>query len=154
MYLVCTMYIIRSTLNSASSWTFNLSLSPLPLQLTLFLVGCGGFGGPRASPDAVPTRKNPGADREPDQVREYKTTVDQVWRTELESMPVLGVDQLCQLANTFLSSGRPVPPLRGPEPTAHRPGICPGLRVRATHSARTLLLRDRRQTGHGDNDTL
>jgi len=46
------------------------------LQYTMFLLGEGGFGGPRSSPDVVPTKKAPS--REPDHQAEFETSLDQV----------------------------------------------------------------------------
>jgi 3-hydroxyacyl-CoA dehydrogenase/3a,7a,12a-trihydroxy-5b-cholest-24-enoyl-CoA hydratase len=48
-------------------------------QISIFLVGKGGFGGPKSSDKIVEVAKIP-LDREPDAVREYKTSVDQVRR--------------------------------------------------------------------------
>ena len=45
-------------------------------QLSVFVVGSGGFGGPRESDKAVRPAKIPA--RNPDLIREYTTSIDQV----------------------------------------------------------------------------
>lgn len=44
-------------------------------QVVSFAVGCGGFGGPRASKHAVPCAKRP--NRTPDKTVQEKTSTDQ-----------------------------------------------------------------------------
>ena len=45
-------------------------------QLSIFVVGSGGFNGPRNSEKVVETKKKP--DRSPDYSTLYKTSIDQV----------------------------------------------------------------------------
>ena len=45
-------------------------------QLSIFVVGSGGFGGPRTSENII-LPETPPTDREPDVVKEYKTSINQ-----------------------------------------------------------------------------
>ncbi len=58
-------------------------LNVLLYQLSIFVVGAGRFGGPRSSEVIVPTKTNP--DRKPDKIREFKTNIDQVKYTMVNS---------------------------------------------------------------------
>ena len=45
-------------------------------QLSIFVVGSGGFGGPRTSDDVI-LPENPPKNRKPDVVKEYQTSINQ-----------------------------------------------------------------------------
>lgn len=56
--------------------------------MNVFVVGDGGFGGPRASDVLIKTEKSP--TRTPDRVREFKTSIDQVSRN-ISQLLLLGL---------------------------------------------------------------
>ena len=55
----------------------NVNFPPNLEQMSVFVVGSGGFGGPRMSEVVVPAAGRM-PDRNPDLVKEFKTSVDQV----------------------------------------------------------------------------